>query len=86
MQQRITFTTGVSLRTAWHALRAQQPIRQRDAADLLGVSEAELLASRVGDGVTRLARDLRDVLKAVPACRRAGIQAAHARIRGCSCA
>jgi putative hemin transport protein len=60
-------TAGVSLRTAWDALRAQQPIRQRDAADLLGVSEAELVASRVGDDVTRLGGDLRNVLKAVPA-------------------
>ncbi|MBL8527740.1 MAG: hemin-degrading factor [Burkholderiales bacterium] len=60
-------TAGISLRTAWDALRAQQPIRQRDAADLLGVSEGELVASRVGAGVTRLAADLRHVLKAVPA-------------------
>jgi putative hemin transport protein len=60
-------TAGVSLRTAWDALRAQQPIRQRDAADLLGVSEAELVASRVGDDVTRLGGDLRHVLKAAPA-------------------
>ncbi len=60
-------TAGVSLRTAWDALKAQQPIRQRDAADLLGVSEAELLASRVGHGATRLAGDLRHVLEAAPA-------------------
>jgi putative hemin transport protein len=57
---------AVSLRTAWEALKAQQPIRQRDAADLLGVSEAELVASRVGDGVVRLGDDLRRVLVRVP--------------------
>lgn len=58
---------GLSLRAAWDELKARQPIRQRDAADLLGVSEAELVASRVGDGgVTRLAGDLRYVLKAAP--------------------
>ncbi|WP_109123630.1 ChuX/HutX family heme-like substrate-binding protein [Dyella sp. C11] len=36
-------------------LREQEPnLRARDVADRLGVSEAELVASRCGDGVTRL--------------------------------
>jgi putative hemin transport protein len=54
------------LRAAWLELKSQRKIRQRDAADLLGVSEAELLASGVGAGVTRLAGDMRAVLKRVP--------------------
>jgi putative hemin transport protein len=54
------------VRAAWHELKSQRKVRQRDAADLLEVSEAELLASGVGTGVTRLAGDLRGVLKRVP--------------------
>jgi putative hemin transport protein len=54
------------LRAAWQGLRAERKIRQRDAADLLEVSEAELLATGVGNGVTRLGGDLRTVLKRVP--------------------
>jgi putative hemin transport protein len=42
----------------WAALRAEQPqTRSRDAADKLGVSEAQLLATRCGQNVTRLAVD-----------------------------
>ncbi len=44
-----------TLDARWRALRAEQSsIRQKDAADALGVSEAELLAARCGDGVERL--------------------------------
>jgi putative hemin transport protein len=39
----------------WTALRAAEPgLRIRDAALRLGVSEAELVATRIGQGVTRL--------------------------------
>jgi putative hemin transport protein len=55
------------LRTAWSELKSQRKIRQRDAAGLLGVSEGELLATGVGAGVTRLAGDMREVLKRTPA-------------------
>ncbi|MDC8756816.1 hemin-degrading factor [Janthinobacterium fluminis] len=42
----------------WAALRAEQPKLQiRDAARTLGVSEAELLATNLGKGVTRLKTD-----------------------------
>jgi putative hemin transport protein len=54
------------LRAAWRELKSQRKVRQRDAADLLEVSEAELLATGVGAGVTRLGGDLRTVLKRVP--------------------
>ena len=46
---------GSGLRDRWRALQAEEPgIRARSAADRLGVSEAELVASRCGDGVRRL--------------------------------
>lgn len=54
------------LREAWRELKATRKVRQREAADLLGVSEAELLATSVGQGVTRLAGDLRAVLRRAP--------------------
>ncbi|WP_034303585.1 hemin-degrading factor [Herbaspirillum sp. RV1423] len=44
-----------NLAEKWSALRAEQPkIHARDAAQNLGVSEAELVATNVGKGVTRL--------------------------------
>lgn len=55
-----------SLRAAWRDLAARRKVRNRDAAELLGVSEAELVASAVGDGVTRLAGDARRVLARAP--------------------
>ena len=55
-----------TLRDAWHTLTAKQSLRIRDAAHTLGVSEAELLATGVGEHVTRLvgnlAGDLRDLM------------------------
>ncbi len=58
---------SVSLKDQWQALLAEQPkTRIRDAAAVLGVSEAELLATRVSDGVTRLAGDWRELLKQMP--------------------
>lgn len=50
------------LRDAWHALTAQQSLRIRDAARTLGVSEAQLLATGVGEHVVRLTGDLRDLM------------------------
>ena len=42
----------------WSTLRAEQPKLQiRDAARALGVSEAQLLATNIGNGVTRLQAD-----------------------------
>ena len=54
--------TPKSLRDAWHALTAGQSLRIRDAAHQLGVSEAQLLATGVGEHVTRLAGNLRDLM------------------------
>ncbi len=43
-----------SLRAAWADLRAEEPkLRIRDAADRLGVSEAELLVTRIAEGGVR---------------------------------
>ena len=47
----------------WAALRERHPdLRIRDAAGKLGVSEAELLATRVGDGVHRIHADVARLL------------------------
>lgn len=46
---------SITLANRWAELRAAEPnLRIRDAAMKLGVSEAELLATRLGNGVTRL--------------------------------
>jgi len=43
------------LKEKWEALKAENPhVRIRNAAAQLGVSEAELLATGVGEGVTVL--------------------------------
>jgi putative hemin transport protein len=56
-----------ALRAAWDQLREQQPaLRIRDAAARLGVSEAELLATGVGAGVTRLEGDFTEMVKMLP--------------------
>lgn len=60
-------TDTISLKTRWADFRQQQPkIRIRDAARQLGVSEAELLVTGVGETVVRLAGDFRDLLREVP--------------------
>lgn len=59
---------AVPLAGRWQALKeAQSNLRIRDAAQKLGVSEAELLATNCGSTVTRLQGDWTDVLKRVPA-------------------
>jgi len=60
-------TQTTSLAEQWKALSGEEPqLRIRDAAARLGVSEAELLATRVGAGVLRLQGDWRDFIKALP--------------------
>lgn len=60
-------TDLLSLKTRWAGLRQQQPnVRIRDAARQLGVSEAELLVTGVGETVVQLAGDFRELLKQVP--------------------
>jgi putative hemin transport protein len=51
----------------WRRLRDAEPgLRARDAAQRLGVSEGELVASRVGDGVTRLEGELPALIRELP--------------------
>lgn len=57
-----------TLSERWQALQQQQPkLRIRNAAEQLGVSEAELLATRLGQGVTRLEGDFRHLISEVEA-------------------
>ena len=54
------------LKEKWEALKAENPhLRIRNAAEQLGVSEAELLATNVGNGVTVLKPDFADLLQEV---------------------
>lgn len=54
------------LKEKWEALKAENPhLRIRNAAEQLGVSEAELLATNVGNGVTVLKPDFVDLLQEV---------------------
>lgn len=60
--------SGSALRAALQGAKSQTPnIRARDAAKALGVSEAELVACRTGDGVIRLETDFAEILRALPA-------------------
>lgn len=53
--------------TMWKTLRALRPaVRTRDAAAELGVSEAELVQTMVGDGAVRLDGRPADLLRALP--------------------
>lgn len=55
-------TAPSDLKNRWNALRERNPrIRIRDAADELGVSELELLATDLGNGVTRLRMDFSEL-------------------------
>lgn len=57
-----------ALKQAWAELKAASPqLRIRDAATQLGVSELELLATQLGEGVTRLNAAFDEQLKQFPA-------------------
>lgn len=59
-------TATDTLREKWNALKAEQPhLRIRNAADALGVSEGELLATTVGEGATRLNPDFPGILSEI---------------------
>lgn len=66
MMQEATLTSPSELRDAWRQLQnAPRPTRQRDAASRFGVSEAELVASQCGDGVTRLQPRFLDIIRSL---------------------
>ncbi|HEX2616191.1 MAG TPA: ChuX/HutX family heme-like substrate-binding protein, partial [Flavobacteriales bacterium] len=68
MMQAPATTNTAELKQRWDDLVAQQPrMRIRNAAQALGVSEVELLATRIGDGVTRLRPAFKEILSGVPA-------------------
>ncbi|GAB2764797.1 hemin-degrading factor [Rhabdobacter roseus] len=55
-----------SLKEAWNEFRLQNPkVRIRDAAKQLNSTEAELLATGIGESVVRLEGDFRDVIQDV---------------------
>ena len=54
------------LKTKWEALKAENPhLRIRNAAEQLGVSEADLLATNVGNGVTVLKPEFAAILQEI---------------------
>jgi len=57
-----TWSDPETLRNAWIGLRNSGKIRNRDAADQLGVAEAELIASDCGLGVCAVCIGLRHAL------------------------
>lgn len=55
-----------TIKQQWNALKQNNPyLRIRNAADQLGVSEVELLATQVGQGVTRLRPEIACILTEV---------------------
>lgn len=64
--QTVKTYTGNTLYLAWQVLVQNQPrLRSRDAAKVLEVSEAELLASRIGIDCVRLQADWKKLLPAL---------------------
>lgn len=62
----IMSTTTNSLKSQWEAMKAENPhLRIRNAAEQLGVSEAELVATSIGDTVTRLRPEFAAILTEV---------------------
>lgn len=59
-------TAETSLKEKWEELKANNPsLRIRNAALELGVSEAELLATKIGDTVTRLRPEFAQILQEI---------------------
>ncbi|WP_234734140.1 hemin-degrading factor [Tellurirhabdus bombi] len=60
-------TTTLDLKKQYEAFKAENPkVRIRDAAKQLGVSEAELVATGIGETATKLEGDFKELLKEVP--------------------
>ena len=54
------------LKEKWEALKAENPhLRIRNAAEQLGVSEAELLLTNLGNGTTVLNSNFADLLQEI---------------------
>ncbi len=59
-------TTETLLKNQWEALKVSNPsLRIRNAAEQLGVSEAELLATQIGETVTRLKPEFAAILSEI---------------------
>ncbi|MBB4118834.1 putative hemin transport protein [Mesonia hippocampi] len=59
-------TAQNTLKEKWDALKEEQPkLRIRNAAELLQVSEAELLATKINEGVTRLEPKFAEILQEI---------------------
>lgn len=54
----------MTIKNQWQTIRkSEKPMRIRNAAEQLGISEVELLASEIGEGnVTRLEGKLKEIL------------------------
>jgi putative hemin transport protein len=63
----MTTTTQLTLTERWNQFKIEFPKKRiRDAAQALGVSEAELLATEVGAGVIKLEGDFSELYKQLP--------------------
>lgn len=63
----MTTTTQLTLTERWNQFKIEFPKKRiRDAAQALGVSEAELLATEVGSGVIKLEGDFSELYKQLP--------------------
>lgn len=63
----MTTTTQLTLTERWNQFKIEFPKKRiRDAAQALGVSEAELLATEVGSGVIKLEGDFTELYKQLP--------------------
>ena len=59
----MNMNTTENLKTQWESLKQEQPhLRIRNAAQKLGVSEMELLATNIGSNVTRLRPEFKEIL------------------------
>jgi putative hemin transport protein len=57
----------LEVRQAWQRLHESEPdLRARDLAERIGVSEGELVASRCGEGITRLQGPWQELIHALP--------------------
>lgn len=59
-------TTTTDLKSKWTALREERPhLRIRNAAQEIGVSEVELLATQIGENVIRLRPEIKEILSEI---------------------